>query len=319
MSDFYTCKNAVALIFYNRPSTFQKLFSIIEQVKPPKLFLICDGAKKNNPSDYENIQKCKTIAENISWNCEVYKDYSDENLGCGVRPYTGITKVFTIVESAIILEDDCIPEVSFFSFCDVMLSRYKNDSRVMLVSGLNHLGKYTPDGSSYFFSKCLSIWGWATWKRAWDLYDYHINLWESEWIRKSIKNQIVHKNAIKQKIQAWDETLRILKKDGDYSLSWWDNQWHLCLYCNSGLGIVPSCNLISNIGLGEESTHANLATKKIPRFFFMKTYPIINFEKNCPEYMYEDIIYDKKVYKMITYRKSLCRKIVKIIKKLISK
>ena len=123
-------KSSVTLIFFNRPNTLEKVFEKVKQAKPPKLFLIQDGAREGNSEDLHRIKKCRSIVENIDWECEVYKNYSDTNLGCGVRPQSGITWVLSQVESTIILEDDCVPDMTFFPYCDEMLEKYKDDERI---------------------------------------------------------------------------------------------------------------------------------------------------------------------------------------------
>ena len=117
-------KSAVTLIFFNRSDTLEKVFEKIRMARPPKLFLVQDGARENNSKDIEGIRACRKIVENIDWECEVFKNYSEVNLGCGVRPQSGITWVLSQVESTIILEDDCVPEMSFFDYCDEMLEKY---------------------------------------------------------------------------------------------------------------------------------------------------------------------------------------------------
>lgn len=138
----YIMKSAVTMIFFNRPDTLEKVFEKVRTAKPPKLFLVQDGARKGNSEDLEKIQKCRQIVDNVDWCCEVYKNYSDVNLGCGVRPQSGITWALSQVDSTIILEDDRVPDMSFFTYCDEMLERYKDDERICYISGLNHFEEW---------------------------------------------------------------------------------------------------------------------------------------------------------------------------------
>ena len=168
----YRCKSPVALIFFNRPDTLEKVFEKVRKVRPEKLFLIQDGPR--NEKDFEKIAECRTIVENVDWECEVIKDYSNVNLGCGVRPQSGITNALKQVDRLIILEDDCVPEESFFEYCDEMLEKYKDDERICYISGLNHFESWDCGDNDYFFAKTGAIAAWATWRRSWsEYYDYY--------------------------------------------------------------------------------------------------------------------------------------------------
>ena len=164
----------VALIFFNRPETFQKVFDEVKKVKPSKLFLIKDGPRNENTEDIGKIAKCMEIVDKIDWKCEVRKNYSAENLGCGRRPYTGIDWVFSQVDHAIILEDDCVPSESFFYFCSEMLERYSLDERIFLITGCNLELETKNCNESYFFGYSGTNWGWASWRRCWENMDYNM-------------------------------------------------------------------------------------------------------------------------------------------------
>ena len=107
----------VAIVFFNRPDTLKRVFEAVRAAKPERLFLIQDGARKGNQKDLENIEKCRSVVENIDWECEVSRDYSEENLGCGKRIFSGITKAFESVDRLIIIEDDIVVSPDFFRFC----------------------------------------------------------------------------------------------------------------------------------------------------------------------------------------------------------
>lgn len=287
---------AVALIFFNRPETLTKVFERVKEVKPSKLFLIQDGAREGNENDVIKINKCREIVGEINWNCEIFRNYSEINLGCGLRPSSGISWVFQHVESAIILEDDCIPDLSFFRFCHEMLERYKDDERVMMVSGTNHLGEYSVNNYSYLYSKATAIWGWATWKRSWDKYDYFIQHWNNDEIKRLLKSGIIPRYEFKIKRRAWNQTFK--KLSSNERISWWDYQWNFCVYINSGLGIVPKQNLISNIGFGLDSTHFKNQKEK-HRLEAMRTKPI-QFPLIHPPFVMCDHTYDNLVFKIIS-------------------
>lgn len=159
----YRCKTLVLMIFINRPETFEKLFERVREAKPYNLILAQDVAKNGN--EHNGMDACRKITERIDWDCEVIWDSSETNLGCGVRPYSAISNALKEFESVIILEDDCIPAVSFFRYCDELLERYQDDDRVAYISGLNHFETWDCGQSDYFFTRAGAIWGWATWRK----------------------------------------------------------------------------------------------------------------------------------------------------------
>ena len=128
----------VYLNFFCRPDTFQYVFNAVREARPSMLFLSCDGARENRKDDEQNIKKCQEIAEQIDWECTVYKNYSEKNLGCGMRMYTGISWAFEYVDRLIILEDDCVPSQDCFIFFEELLEKYLNDERINMICGMNN-------------------------------------------------------------------------------------------------------------------------------------------------------------------------------------
>ena len=290
----------VALIFFNRPETLKKVFQKVKEARPSKLFLIQDGARADNEFDIDKVKQCRDIVNDIDWECEVYKNYSDINLGCGVRPYTGISWVFEHVDRAIILEDDCIPAHSFFQFCEEMLEKYENDSRIGIISGLNYFGNYDFGGYSYGFVKSGAIWGWATWKNRWDKYDFYLKKIDEEYVRKNIELDITPRFAAKKRLATWESAKQELDKNK--RVSYWDYQWGFTRHLNSWLSIVPKYNQITNIGIGTGSTHSGnnikLLPRKIAKFFFMDVKEL-EFPLNHPDFVLSDRSYDAEYYKII--------------------
>lgn len=286
--------SSVTLIFFNRPNTLKQVFEKVKQAKPPKLFLIQDGAREGNSEDYDKILKCRTIVENVDWDCEVYKNYSDVNLGCGVRPQSGITWVLSQVESTIILEDDCVPDMSFFPYCDEMLEKYKDDDRISYISGLNNFEYWDFGGSSYGFTKGGAIWGWATWRRAWSLYDYAVNGIQNSYIEKNI-DYALYGNS--KRIDLWKKTNKMVV-EGE-KISYWDVQWGFVKYSQNQLVVVPKYNLICNIGVGADSTHAMRASNIHKRFFDYNNMPVksLEFPLVHPNHMLCDTEYDLMILK----------------------
>ena len=153
------------------------------------MILAQDGPR--NSSDIAGVEACRKIVENIDWDCNVIKNYSEVNLGCGMRPKSAIDFAFKQFEQIIILEDDCIPASTFFPYCEELLEKYKDDDRIAYISGLNHFETWDCGNYDYFFSRAAAIWGWATWRKKWcRFYDYHVNGINDPYIRKYTVNRL---------------------------------------------------------------------------------------------------------------------------------
>lgn len=239
----------VVLIIFNRPDMTERVFTEITKVKPRKLFVIADGPRPDRPDDVEKCAAARAVVERVDWDCEVFRDYSDVNLGCGLRPSTGITWVFQSVEKAIILEDDCVPDPTFFPYCEELLERYRDDERIMHIGGMHPYGRQRTS-YSYYFSLFPTVWGWATWRRAWRHFDIAIRRWselrESSWLVDMAGDG---KAA---------ETLRGVfdhAYTAEGQVDYWDYQWIFGCWSQHGLAAIPGVNLIRNIGFGPEATH----------------------------------------------------------------
>ena len=287
---------AVAMIFFNRPDTLKTVFESVLEAQPSKLYLIQDGARANRPKDVENVAKCREVVSNIDWECEVVHDYSDINLGCGKRIFTGLSNVFMHEEYAAIVEDDIVIGESFLPFCKEMCERYKDDQRIHMISGMNHLGVYEECPYDYFFSQGGgAIWGWATWARCWNELDWNMEAVSNNYIVNCLKNGNTPNNVSKV-IAERALVIRqgILK---GVSPTFWSLHFGLYGYLGSRLNIVPKYNLISNIGLTGDSAHAtdsvNKLVKRIRVVFFSKIYEMPNKLRH-PKYIIDDQIYMKK-------------------------
>lgn len=295
-----TFDTPIVLIFFNRPSTLKSVFNQVREIKPKQLFLVQDGCRENNDYDNNMIQECRKIVENIDWDCEVYKNYSDVNLGCGVRPHTGISWVFNYVDKAIILEDDCIPESSFFFFCSDMLIKYEKDLRVGIVCGFNYFGNYDFGKYSYGFVKTGSIWGWATWKNRWEKYDYSMSSLNCNYVKSNLSEYFGDNKYSKKRLN----TLLWAKNqiDKNQKVSFWDYQWGLTRNINSWFAIMPKTNLISNVGIGVDATHSSGDLTKLPnnirKFYFSKTSKL-NYPLEEPDFIIQNHNFDYDLFKVI--------------------
>lgn len=293
----YICNTPVLMIFFNRPDTFVKVFEKVREAKPKNLILAQDGAR--NEADRAGIEACRKIVENIDWDCNVVRDYSEVNLGCGLRPKSAIDLALKQFERVIILEDDCIPSPTFFQYCDELLERYKDDDRIAYISGINHFETWDCGDYDYFFSKAAAISGWATWRRSWSrFYDYYACGINDSYMLKLYKQQVGNQAIYEQRIISLRKANASLKNEE--KLSYWDAQWGFTEYTQNMLAIVPKKNQICNIGVGETSTHAkNLKTTKYVKYknmVFIPTYEL-SFPLNHPSFCACDMDYHNLVYK----------------------
>jgi hypothetical protein len=240
----------VALLIFNRPEKTQQLVAEIAKAKPQKLFVIADGPRPMHPEDVAACAAARAVIDHVEWECEVVKQYSEVNLGCGRRPATGISWVFAQVDRAIILEDDCVPHPSFFRFCDELLEKYRDDNRIMQISGSNFQFDRLHSPYSYYFTNLNPTWGWATWRRAWQHYDIAANIWPA--FRKTSCVQDIVKNT---RAASYWESMFDLAYERRGEIDFWDYQWTLACWAQNGLSIIPSVNLVSNIGFGKDATH----------------------------------------------------------------
>ncbi len=312
---------AVAVIFFNRDNTLAKIFEQIRDVKPSKLFLIQDGPRENNQKDVVGVESCRRIVEDsIDWECEVHKDYSDVNLGCGMRVYSGITNAFKYVDKLIILEDDCLPSRSFFYFCKELLERYESDERIASISGMNHNGEYKDAPDDYFFCSTGTIWGWATWKRVWDRLDYEMNFQKDKYAMRCFDE--MYYPRFQKKSIAKLGALRRKQWESFHRLSAWTYQFMMVRYLNSQLVVVPTRNLVRNIGVSGASTHTSDSLNKIPkglqRIFQIPTFEY-QFPLKHPKYIISDTRYDRLVWKIMgnSFHQKIYRKTESFIRRIL--
>lgn len=244
-------KTPVAFLVFKRPDTTERVFEVIRQTKPPKLLLVADGPRANHDGEIAKCEAVRAIIEQVDWDCEVIKNYSETNLGCAKRISSGLNWVFEQVEEAIILEDDCLPHPSFFQFCEDLLDKYRYDERIASISGQNIQTGHKRVGYDYYFSRYNHIWGWATWRRAWQHYDFEMKLWPEIKTKQFLKDILGEDKAVK----TWTKIFQNMYNGNKYNT--WDFQWQFSCWMRHSLGITSNVNLISNIGFGEGSTHVS--------------------------------------------------------------
>ncbi len=259
-------KTPILFLIFNRPEVSTRVFEEIKRARPSELFIAADGPREDRAGENELCRRTRAVTENIDWPCKVHRKYAEKNLdkGTGRGVHQSISWFFDHVERGIILEDDCLPNPSFFPYCDELLDRYKNKKEVMMISGNDMLlHKKIKTKSSYYFTRHCHTWGWATWRRAWKRYETDMESYPE--FKKQKKIARIFKNPKMQKhwLDVFD---RLYSKRVDS----WDARWVYTIFKNGGLSIAPTVNLICNIGFGNDATHT---TKNSP-YSERKTYSL---------------------------------------------
>jgi hypothetical protein len=262
----------ILFLIFNRPDTTNIVFNAIKEAKPRNLFIAADGPRSEKLGEIEKCEETRKIVLNgINWNCEVRTLFQDKNLGCGKAVSEAITWFFNQVEMGIILEDDCLPSKSFFPFCEELLKKYRYTDNVFQISGDNFQNKRVGT-ASYYFSAYGHIWGWASWKRAWKYYNFTLNNMESDLFSDRLSYYF---NSKEEKI-FW---LNLFEKMKTSPIDTWDYQWSFCHWYHQAFSIIPSKNLVSNIGFNDKATHtktyvngvSNLKTHELNKLKHPKT------------------------------------------------
>lgn len=241
----------VLLLIFNRPETTRKVFESIRMAQPSQLFVFSDGPRRGWPDDVGRCAEARDIIREVDWPCHVQTLFYEVNLGCGRGPSTGISWFFDHVDEGIILEDDCVAVPAFFDFCSTLLEQYRSDSRIMEIGGINLIyGLTRQDEYSYHFSDHNHTWGWATWKRAWSLFDYTISRYPQRDVQEFLRSSFNSLLEYEYYKKIFDETFA-----HHGTINWWDYQWEFARRINLGLSIVPRENLIVNVGSGLDATH----------------------------------------------------------------
>lgn len=286
-------KVAVALIYFRRKCVLDVLRRI-RDYSPERLFLIADGGR--TPQEHAQCLDVRQQVEAaIDWPCQVKRLYSDVNLGCRGNIPRGISWVFSQVERAIILEDDTVPSLDFFTFCEEMLERYVDDLRVMTVSGSNHFPNHPSHGSySYLFSGYHITCGYATWARAWRHYDADMQLWPAAKESGLLKSGFLTPREQMFWEKVFDEVWRRTCRCDPY-----DMQWLFANLLQSGLSIVPRSNLVTNIGGGPEATH----TQNVDCKFLRRQVQTMEWPLKYPAVVVRNAVFDSDLGQFVWYGK----------------
>jgi hypothetical protein len=271
----------VLLLIFNRPDLTEQVIDRIRQVEPSELFIAADGPRERFPEDDELCEEAREVATQIDWDCEMHTLFRSANLGLKEAVSSAITWFFEHVEAGIILEDDCVPHHSFFPYCARLLERYQRDTRVSMISGQNPLGTWKENESSYHFSNFGGIWGWATWKDMWNMYEIDEEFRQLDCIWQVLES------ALGNNIQVVLRS-RGVKRALSGELESWDYQWFYARLLNHTLAVAPSRNLVTNIGFGESATHTTQANDRRQKS------SSINFPLISPKVVFPDKVYDRE-------------------------
>jgi hypothetical protein len=250
-------RTPVAFFVFNRPVTTRRVFEAIAKARPAKLLLIADGPRRDKDGEAEACRQVRDIVARVDWPCEVFRDFLESNLGCRERMISGLNWVFSLVEEAIILEDDCLPDPSFFPFCQELLEKYRADSRIAYISGDNLVENHLNTENSYYFSRLGGIWGWATWRSEWQRYDMHLKDWPELRRHKMLSEIFDDAKAV----SFWTGIFDAMHEDRGPNT--WDYQWLYTQLKNNSLTVIPSVNLVANIGFGVGATHTGGADSRL--------------------------------------------------------
>lgn len=290
----------VVLFIFKRLKAIE-IMKRIREVKPKKIYILADYGR--NEEEIKLCEECrKKVEEIIDWDCQVIKNYATENRGVWGNIGLGAEWIFQREEKAIFLEDDNLPEVTFFQYCKEMLEKYEEDSRILWVCGTNYLGKYIPeDGSSYVFTRHMLPCGWASWsKKFLKYYDKELTLIEDKVVMKKIKREYYDKRIFTQYSRCWKWEKEKIDQ-GKRPISW-DYHMNLALRANGLYGISPCYNQIKNIGVDTNATHGGdtFSDRLTKRICGMDSYPL-EFPLRHPKVVLRDKEFEIKISRIMLY------------------
>lgn len=242
--------DACLILAFNRPDHLLRLITRLREVRPSRIYLAVDGPRPDRIGEQEAVLACRRAVEEIDWPCRVETLFQEANLGCGLGVATAVSWFFSHEERGIILEDDIIPDVSFFPFCSELLERYANDPRVFAISGCNYVPPEAMSSTgAYRFSRVPHIWGWATWRRSWESHDLDIQ----DWRRRLPAKELWRAGGRSLGGFAyWTSTFELLARK---QVDTWDGQLVLASMAADQWTATSNVNLVENLGFGSEATH----------------------------------------------------------------
>lgn len=264
-------KSSVLFVIFKRVDTTQMVFSRIREARPPKLYIAADGPRPERVGEAEQCNATRKVVENVDWPCEVHHLYRDKNLGCGEGVSSAITWFFEHEEEGIIIEDDILPHLDFFKYCDEMLERYRDNDKIKCICGSNAFYEDIKYPYSYYYSHYMMVWGWATWRRTWKEYDKSLKSIPRNLFLKQIELLPVKKGSKLKAIEIFDVMT------SDHPIDTWDYQLFFSILNHKGLTVIPINNLCKNIGFGHaDAIHTTVVSEKIETHVVRTCYPLIH-------------------------------------------
>ncbi len=279
-------RSPVLFLVFNRPETTRRVFQTIREVRPPRLYVSADGPRPSREGEAALCEEVRKIATAVDWPCEVKTLFRDRNLGCRRGVSEGITWFFQNEEEGIIMEDDILPVPSFFNYCDELLHRYRNDERIATVCGTNLVPMPHAPEMSYHFSRYSSVWGWASWRRVWQLYDVEMKAWP-KWRDEGGLARVVDHDRGLEAYFANDFDLTFEGK-----IDTWDYQLRFMCFQLGLLNAVPRCNQILNIGIAINGTHSS-AGAPVPSYILNSPPQVLDFPLKHPISVAREIHFDR--------------------------
>lgn len=289
-----TLSTPVLFVIFNRPDVTAQVFEAIRAARPTTLYVAGDGPRDSRPGEADLVRQTREVIK-VDWPCTVKTFYREKNVGCRLGVSGAVSWFFENEEEGIILEDDCVPEPSFFRFCSELLEKYRYDERIFMVCGGNFEPVPRDRSESYYFSRIAHIWGWASWRRAWSLYDADLKSLDravqDDSLRRTLRNP-----------KAWTYWERQLTACRDGKIDTWDYQVAFSMWVQSMVSIVPAVNMITNIGFGPAATHtfrenrfANMPTT--PTRFPLQHPPFVLADHRADEGVIEEQFVQKPLWK----------------------
>lgn len=287
---------SVLILFFNRPKLLAQVFEQVKKARPARLFLYQDGPRGER--DMPGIEACRKVVADIDWECEVHHNYQEKNYGCDPSEYMAQKWAFSLSDKCIVLEDDDVPAVSFFGFCKELLDKYEHDTRISMIAGFNN-EEITPDiTSDYFFATTFSIWGWASWRRVTDQWDEFYTFLDDKENMRQLKN-LIHTRRYRK------DFIYMCQRHREHGKAYYETIFHASMLFNSGLSIVPTRNMINNLGATADSTHFAGSVHTMPRgyrrIFTMKRHEV-EFPLKHPRHVIENTAYKDSVYRIMAWR-----------------
>lgn len=275
----------VVLIIFNRPGHTMAALEAIAAVRPRTLLVIADGPRPARPDDIENCRASRALLDRVDWDCDLRTDFAETNLGCGRRISTGLNWVFAQVDRAVILEDDCVADATFFPFCAELLARHCDDQRVRTIAGSSFLAGRTRNEWSYRFSQLHDIWGWATWRRSWQRVDMTMSQWpavrDGGWLLDILGDARL--------ARFWGSRFN-RAYDGD--IDTWAYPYLFSCWLDHSLAITTNRNLITNHGAGESATHTSVQASYMGQPAQAMPFPLAH-----PPFTVCDLVSDRETFR----------------------